>query len=526
MPGVLEGAQPHQHDAVAEVDVRARRIDAQLDPQRRSGGDLLGEPAGRKDVDRARRQGLHRGLVGRRRGLLGGHRPMLDSAAGRQGFRSQLTLHATGPSAAAYRPPSDGIRIEQPTFRPALRAPQDLAARPRPRPRGPGLERAADPAAAAQAPLRARHPRARPARVRLLDLRDHDGGRPGPAGAREPRAVRARPELGRLRRQRPQARDADQQPGPDPALDRGDLAVDEGGGRRDRGHPLLRAPRRRLPGHGARPLPGRPLRLRPAGRVDDHPAVRQERARRAGGPDDPAEVPRGGDRLPPRAPVVEGQDPHRVPERDLLRRGRDRDRGRRAHLLRRPARARRLRRGRRRDPVRVRAAAVGVGAARRDHLLAERLLAAHEPDRRHRAPQPRARQDGGAGQHHPRGGRSVQAAGRSRSRTRSCRRRRTPRPPTSPPGCASSSSTATAPARRSAAASRSSRRSTSTSSAASRRSPAGASRGSGSRPRSSSSTTTPPRCGRWSAASTTRTRRSTWRPTASASPAPRSSRSP
>ena len=39
-------------------------------------------------------------------------------------------------------------------------------------------------------------------------------------------------------------------------------------------------------------------------------------------------------RLPPRAPVVEGQDPHRVPERDLLRRGRHRGRGRRPHLLR------------------------------------------------------------------------------------------------------------------------------------------------------------------------------------------------
>ena len=59
-----------------------------------------------------------------------------------------------------------------------------------------------------------------------------------------------------------------------------------------------------------------------AGRLDDHPAVRQERARGAGQPHRLPEAARGGARLPPRAPVVEGQDPHRVPERDLLRRGR------------------------------------------------------------------------------------------------------------------------------------------------------------------------------------------------------------
>ena len=97
------------------------------------------------------------------------------------------------------------------------------------------------------------------------------------------------------------------------------------------------------------------LGLRPAGRLDDHPAVRQERARRPGQPDRVPEAPRGGARLSPRAPVAEGQDPHRVPERDLLRRGRDGDRGRRAHLLRlQPPRLRRERR-----PVRLAAAARG-----------------------------------------------------------------------------------------------------------------------------------------------------------------------
>ena len=47
------------------------------------------------------------------------------------------------------------------------------------------------------------------------------------------------------------------------------------------------------------------------------------------------EVPRGGARLPAGAPLEQGQDPHRVPQHDLLRRGRLRDRGRRADLLRR-----------------------------------------------------------------------------------------------------------------------------------------------------------------------------------------------
>ncbi len=158
-----------------------------------------------------------------------------------------------------------------------------------------------------------------------------------------------------------------------------DRPGDQGGGGRDRGSALLRPPRGRFPGHGAGAVPGRPLGIGPAGRLDDHPAVRQERARRPGEPHDPAEVPRGGDRLPPRAPVVEGQDPDRVPERDLLRRGRDRDRGRRPHLLR--LRAPRLRPGRGRAELRLAAAAVGGGAARGDDLVAERLLASRQPDR-------------------------------------------------------------------------------------------------------------------------------------------------
>ncbi len=71
-----------------------------------------------------------------------------------------------------------------------------------------------------------------------------------------------------------------------------------------------------------------------AGRLDDHRAVRQERARSRRQPHGLREVPRGGARLPARAPLDQGQNPHRVPQHDLLRRGRLRDRGRRPHLLR------------------------------------------------------------------------------------------------------------------------------------------------------------------------------------------------
>ena len=114
-----------------------------------------------------------------------------------------------------------------------------------------------------------------------------------------------------------------------------DLPQHQERGGLDRGLPLLRTQRRRLPGHRPRPGQGHPQPERPAGRLDDHRAVRQERARSRRQPHGPGEVPRGGARLQARAALDQGQDPHRVPEHDLLRRGRLRDRGRRPHLLRR-----------------------------------------------------------------------------------------------------------------------------------------------------------------------------------------------
>ena len=53
MAGGLELAQLLEHDDVAEVDVRRRRVDAELDAQRPSLGEALGELAVRQHVDGA-----------------------------------------------------------------------------------------------------------------------------------------------------------------------------------------------------------------------------------------------------------------------------------------------------------------------------------------------------------------------------------------------------------------------------------------------------------------------------------------
>ena len=78
-------------------------------------------------------------------------------------------------------------------------------------------------------------------------------------------------------------------------------------------------------------------RLAP-GRLDDRPAVREERARGAVQPHGLPEAARVGARLPPDPALVEEQDPHRVPQLDLLRQRRVRHRVRGAGLLRRPTR--------------------------------------------------------------------------------------------------------------------------------------------------------------------------------------------
>ena len=148
------------------------------------------------------------------------------------------------------------------------------------------------------------------------------------------------------------------------------------------------------PGIGRALFAGADARRLHPGSLDDHPAVRQERARGAGQQNGLPEVPRGRLRLPPRAPVGQGQDPDPVPEHHLLRRGRLRDRGGRAHLLRVPLS--RLRRGRRR-PLLLGAGARGGGAAGGAHLLALGLLPARQSQRLRRPAKPRAAEDERAG---------------------------------------------------------------------------------------------------------------------------------
>ena len=78
---------------------------------------------------------------------------------------------------------------------------------------------------------------------------------------------------------------------------------------------------------------GHPLAGRRRGRLDDHAAVRQERLRPQP-EDDRAQGARGGARLAARAALVEGPDPARVPEHDLLRQRRVRHPAGRADVLR------------------------------------------------------------------------------------------------------------------------------------------------------------------------------------------------
>ena len=298
--------------------------------------------------------------------------------------------------------------------------------------------------------------RARCPRPGLDGLRDDGGGLPGPAGDLQLRRVQSLEEQRGRWRQRRTDRHPDQRSEQNPAQLLADLSQRQERGGLDRGLALLRTQRRRLSGHRPRPGQGRAQPERPAGRLDDHRAVRQERARSRRQPHDPGEVPRGGAGLQTRAPLDQGQDPHRVPEHDLLRRGRLRDRGRRPHLLRRlpsrlwhPDRALRLGPG-----------AVGGGDPGGDHRLALGLRPQGLPGKLTGPPQPGAGKDVRTGLHLPRPAGGRDQAGAALAQSTSNRPSSNPRPPTSPPTCASSWSNATAPRRRSSAASRSSRPST------------------------------------------------------------------
>jgi hypothetical protein len=211
------------------------------------------------------------------------------------------------------------------------------------------------------------------------------GERRGHGRCHRPRPARA--ALGRAgrRRQRPHLPPRRGEPGVD--LPRRGVPDLHRHAPRHRGQPLLRPRRHQRPGHGAGAARERVGRRRRAGRVHDHPAAREERARRVGA-EPRAQGAGGGPGPAPRGPDDEGRDPralleHRVPRQQHLRRA-----GGCGALLRRQRRGPRPR---------------AVGAARRDDP---------EPGRPRPVPAPggrRGAQGGGAqpaARHRPdRGGR-------------------------------------------------------------------------------------------------------------------------
>ena len=173
---------------------------------------------------------------------------------------------------------------------------------------------------AAQAAAAAVPRRPRRAGVRLDRLRDDDGGRLRPArSSRTGSSTSDEDELVPVRR--PLAADRDLRAAQQRRHRhvRPDLAVDAGRDRRRRGQALLDRTRASTSAASRAPFVADVTGGVAPGRLDDRPAVRQERARRAGQPDGVREAARGGARLPPHAQVVQGEDPHRVPELDLLR---------------------------------------------------------------------------------------------------------------------------------------------------------------------------------------------------------------
>ena len=177
--------------------------------------------------------------------------------------------------------------------------------------------------------------------------------------------------------------DADRQRAADLPHRGPDRAGDEARDHRDRGPPLLHQRGRRPARHRARRRPGRHVQkqARP-GRLDDPAAVRQDRARRPERPHGLPEAARGRARLPPHAQVVQGADPAQLPEHDLLRQRRLRDRVGRAHLLPPNHRAATSAGDK---PLRVRPAAGRGGAAGRDGRVARARTTRSRIPRRRRA---------------------------------------------------------------------------------------------------------------------------------------------
>ncbi len=183
------------------------------------------------------------------------------------------------------------------------------------------------------------------------------------------------------------------------------LSGDDPRGRLRRGQALLDRSGSGYPRYRPR-VPLRRHRRGDAGRLDNRRAVRQERPQPGEQPDGVGEAARGGARVPANEEVAADQDHHAVPEHDLLRQRRVRDRVGRPRLLRQGTQLRRERRSqpaargvRRRDcagpdpaDVRLGAAPVGVGAACRDDREPERVqpVQSGNPSSGERPPQPGA----------------------------------------------------------------------------------------------------------------------------------------
>ena len=218
-------------------------------------------------------------------------------------------------------------------------------------------------------------------------LRHDDGRRPGPPRARVPERVPRGAQLGAVRdgpgRQEGAPGRPDRRREPDPRRFGRHLLEREASRGRDRGPALLHPQGSRLPRHRTGALGGPAAPACGAGCLDDHAAVREERTGRAEEPLALPEAQGGRARLPARAQVDQGEDPHRVPEHGLLRRGRLRDRVRGARLL-------------RLEPPRVRAPVCGRPRpgrgcpAGRDDRFAGRLQPGPESISRHRPAQPGA----------------------------------------------------------------------------------------------------------------------------------------
>ena len=314
---------------MAEVDVGAGRVDARAS---RAADAPRGELASSAPAGRA---------------STAFDRPVLRPAERRRASRAMLDSRPSGGDCSALRAPptrprragraADWMADDSDT------SPAGVAAPPAPIP-FPGPRRRPPPPGG---PRRRRASASCASLLLLVGLavlaadldrvRDDDGGRVRPARPGEPAGVQA------TRATRSSSTSAASRLGiltgnQNRIILRSDqiAPVDEARDHRDRGQALLHQRGRGPPRHrAARSWPTSTHKRRRAGRLDDHPAVRQERARGPAQAHPVREAPRGRARLPPHAQVEQGEDPHRVPERDLLRQRRLRHRVGRAHVLRR-----------------------------------------------------------------------------------------------------------------------------------------------------------------------------------------------